>query len=235
MSRLECTPPVIISCLAGQTTARAPPCLKRPNCRPRICSANTFSTPSATNTFPCPPRHVSTTRPRRHSCRPGIAPERELTFRPGTAIIVVTRFRFFVCPRNSTSPPPSPLPIFPPSPCFRVARRPDSPFRYDTRRNRSTRRWMRMSGMRGGKISILETEVSIDVATGEAVLGYFDSWKFRFQVLFLLFSSSRDQFFSKHSPRYILITLALYVWIFQNGATICPPVRIFTYTYVFCG
>lgn len=158
MSRLECTPPVIISCLAGQTTARAPPCLKRPNCRPRICSANTFSTPSATNTFPCPPRHVSTTRPRRHSCRPGIAPERELTFRPGTAIIVVTRFRFFVCPRNSTSPPPSPLPIFPPSPCFRVARRPDSPFRYDTRRNRSTRRWMRMSGMRGGKISILETD-----------------------------------------------------------------------------
>lgn len=204
VSRLECTPPVIISCLAGQTTARAPPCLKRPNCRPRICSANTFSTPSATNTFPCPPRHVSTTRPRRHSCRPGIAPERELTFRPGTAIIVVTRFRFFVCPRNSTSPPPSPLPISPPSPVFpcRAPSRFAVPIRYQAK---SFHQEMDADvGDARRKDLDPRHEVSIDVATDEAVLGYFDSWKFRFQVLFLLFQSSRDQFFSKHSPRCVI-------------------------------
>lgn len=149
---------------------RAAPCPNRPNCRPRICSANTFSTPSVT--FPCPPLSSS---PRFYLAAPteaaflsaGHCTEERvgvLTFRPGTAIIVVTRFRFFVCPRNSTSPPPSPLPIFFPT-CVSVSRAVQirlSPMRRsDTipARNPFLSRWMRTSRMRGKRkipaISIL--------------------------------------------------------------------------------
>lgn len=152
-----------------------------------ICSANTFSTPSATNTFPCPPpRRVSTSRPSRHSCRSAIAPntqrERELTFRPGTAIIVVTRF--FVCPRNSTSPPPLPIFFLLLPPCFRVARavqirlsRCDVPIRYPG--EIVPRRWMRMSD--GKKI------LSIDAAT---------SWQF-WNILIDWIISKFYSFFSR--------------------------------------
>lgn len=190
MSRLECTPPVIISCLAGQTTARAPPCLKRPNCRPpRVFARQTPSAHLRLRTpfpvlllaaFPRPGRvGILVGRPLHRTHRER---ERELTFRPGTAIIVVTRF--FVCPRNSTSPPPLPIFFFLLPPCFRVARavqirlsRCDVPIRYPG--EIVPRRWMRMSD--GKKI------LSIDAAT---------SWQF-WNILIDWIISKFYSFFSR--------------------------------------
>lgn len=195
MSRLECTPPVIISCLAGQTTARAPPCLKRPNCRPpRVFARQTPSAHLRLRTpfpvlllaaFPRPGRvGILVGRPLHRTHRER---ERELIFRPGTAIIVVTRF--FVCPRNSTSPPPLPIFFFLPLvfPCR--ARRPDSlvPMRRsDTipRRNRS---------------SEMDADVGwqkdpFDRCSNQlAVLEYFDRLDY-LEILFFFLSNERISF-----------------------------------------
>lgn len=122
VSRLECAPPVIISCLAGQTAARAPPCLKRPNCPPRICSANTFGTPykllslvPLVATFQLVRginRSLSRCQSHRASSRWLLRPPARGRDNCRHAIL------FFVCPHNST-----PLPIFSSNLVFLCSRR----------------------------------------------------------------------------------------------------------------
>lgn len=115
VSRLECTPLVIISCLAGQTTARAClPCLKKPNCPPLVFARQTPSqrllSLSRINSFPScsvfSRGHVPQSWVARRS-----RVRRSFVSHRGTLFISLARpcdncrhaILFFVCPHNSTS------------------------------------------------------------------------------------------------------------------------------------